>query len=172
MSESVGSKLYDGSAELGKFQSSVGLYIGGFMCIIMMCIAIYLFTSKDDGLVDVKGIVQNRYDVSAKRTMYNCSLTVKYVVDGKEYTGNTGLNSGQVYNVGDSIDISYDPKNPTNISPKQISKKLIAAIICGVALLVGGGAYLNYYMTRRFQTYAAAQGAATTMNVLASPFRN
>lgn len=177
MSDSIGNKIYSGSAELGKIQSSIGLYVAMFVSIIMICIAVYLFTRKSDGLVDGKAIVQNsqctsHYDTHAKRMMHNCDLTVKYVVDGKEYTGKTGLTSNTAYNIGDSVDISYDPKNPTQIRPKEVSKKLIAVILSVVALLVGGGAFLNYYLTSKSETYAAAQGAATTMNVLASPFRS
>lgn len=177
MSESIGSKIYSGTAELGKIQSSIGLYVAIIVSVIMICIAIYLFTKKDDGWQNLKAIVQNsqcnsHYDKVAKRTKYNCDLTVKYVVDGKEYTGKTGFNSDRVYNINDNIDISYDPKNPTQIRVKEMSKKLVAGILLGVALLIGGGAFLNYYLTKKSETYAAAQGAATSMNILASPFRS
>lgn len=60
-----------------------------------------------------------------------------YSVKGKELTG-TFSNLGGTYNVGDDIDVYYDPGNPGNISNSKTGFLPIIIIVAGAGIMIFG----------------------------------
>ena len=169
--QNIATSIYEGSATLGKVQSYVGLFIFGFISIILVVIAIYLFTINESNLADTQGIILhsicNKIEGTGGNNMsYSCNLQVKYVVNEKEYIGNITINSSAQYYPGTFIDITYDSNNPNHVTEKKLRDKTIAFILLGIAILLGGGAYANYYMTTHSQAYAALEGASTAIRII------
>ena len=59
-------------------------------------------------------------------------VKVKYTVDGKKYTADYGFYSPN-YKVGDTVEIQYDPKDPSKTASPQ------GSIFGYIAIAVGGG---------------------------------
>lgn len=170
------SQIYEGTAELGKVQSSIGLIFGCLISLIFIGVAIYLFTVDQNSLVNGVATVlaaecNQSYD-DKNRVTQICNLTIKYDVKGQSYTGNISTESSKVYNVGNIIDITYDSNNPTDVSIQKMRSKTIGIIMSVIGVIIGGAAFMNYYFTSRYKSYAALQGTTSALSVLSSPFRN
>ncbi len=169
--QSIGSSIYEGSATLGKVQSYVGLFIFGSISIILVIVAIYLFSVNESNLIDSRGTILsatcNRVMGSAGRNMsYSCDVQVRYNVGGKDYVTNIITNGSTPYYSGSTIDITYDSNNPNQATEKKLRDKTLAFILLGIAILLGGGAYANYYMTSHSKAYAATKGASAVMRIV------
>lgn len=164
--ENIGSSIYQGSASIGKIQGYVGLFIGGFIAIILVVVALYLFSVDESNLVDVTGTVSSAscrplHETPEKIMINVCDLQVSYNINGTTHTGTITTNSISTYSVGNSIQLTYDSKNPSNVTERQFRSKTIAFILLFVSILVGGGSYLNYYMVTNSEAYAAFSGASS-----------
>jgi len=88
--------------------------------------SVYKVTLYEEAYTDVDGnYVDATYDI-----------TIKYTVDGREYTGEfSGLPK---YNIGDKMKIYYNPEDPSQITQTKSIILPIAIILAGIASLVGG----------------------------------
>lgn len=169
--ENTGNSLYEGSATIGRAQSYIGLFIFGFISLILVIVAIYLFTINESNLIDTQATVinaqcQQNYGSAGKSRTYSCNVQIKYVVNGTEYNGNISTNGPDMYYSGNVIDVTYDSNNPNIVTTKKLRDKLLAFILLGIAILLGGGAYFNYYMTSKSKAYAAFSGASSTLRMI------
>lgn len=96
---------------------------------------------------------------------YNCNLQVKYTVDGHEYNGHLITNDNVPYLTNNSINITYDNTNPTNIAIKQIDSKTGGLILSGIGAVVLIALWVNYYYAQTSTGYAATQGLNSIINM-------
>ena len=173
MSETTGEKVYSGIAEYGKIRAGIGLVVGGFICIIFLLIGIYMVSRKEIHTLRLNTKIEKAscslVHVSGKNKQlsYSCDLTVKYTVDGKEYTYEGIKNSVQQYLPGSSIDVYVDPTNPSDATFDSGLKWLgwiLIAISLFIIILVGG----NFYLTTRYKGYAAFTGASGVASAFGS----
>lgn len=70
----------------------------------------------------------------------SCSLTVRYTVDGKEYTKQSSISSGSYCSLseGQTVTINYDPNNPGSwvYGVKTISVALWVFFFAGILMLI------------------------------------
>jgi hypothetical protein len=169
----IADKLYEGSGELGRFQSTLTLICGIILGIIIIICGVYWIVSSDDGdylyvpgTVTVADCVENKtYDSKGNLIVkYVCNLTLDYVIDGTTHTGKLRTNNTSNYNVNDTISLAVSKADSQKIKVANTLSDMTmgAASIC-CAILMMCGSSLNYYMTSRFETYAAAQGASTAI---------
>ena len=78
---------------------------------------------------------------------FPCELDIKYVVDNKEYKETIKTKGSHYYTTGETIDILYDIKNPTNVNALYSSYGFnssnyktygILLLIIGIIWLFGG----------------------------------
>ena len=114
----------------------------GILCIIVS-IAMFIIDEKNKDYIKVEATVSRvelyeEAHVDANDDVVDATYTiyVKYTVDEKEYETELGIMPKQ--NVGDKVNITYNPEDPTQIS--QPSSFIVKAIILGVGVvaLVGG----------------------------------
>ena len=107
------------------------------LALVALAAGVYIGFIKSGGYVKTKGIIlsvraEERTD-NEHHTYTDYYPTVKYTVDGKEYTGALDLPDPNA--IGAEIDIQYDPAEPSKVhsySPKSV----IACFVVGGLLLL------------------------------------
>lgn len=167
----VGSQLYEGTSSLGRFWTGFGLIVAIILSVIGVVTGTYLILHNQKDLVDTTGIVTtaNCTPIYTKNgTNFSCVLGVKYIVNGKDYTGTITTTSQTPYFVGSTVTITYHTENPSDVRFHIIRNRTIGFIIlgvCGVILLIS---WFNYWLARKFKFYAAAEGVGSTLNLFRS----
>ena len=125
-------KIYNTAQKGSKLIFFIGLLLVG---IIFTAIAGYLIFAPNDNVETEATVIDimSEYDISNESTVY--FATVKYSVDGKEYSGKVGCSSST--KVGDTMKIAYDPSNPGVPSNVAGAIKYVFFGIGIVAVLVG-----------------------------------
>ena len=92
---------------------------------------------------------------------------VKYTYQEKEYNKQIFVQDGSTkYIENQPIKIKVLKKDPSVVAIDSLSGLIVGFIFLGVSALVFGGSYLNYYMTSKYKTYAAAKGLDTVSNAV------
>jgi hypothetical protein len=165
----IANGLYSGSAELGKIQGLVMLVCGIMIGVVLFICAIsYMLTPN---YIHVDATVENASCVSREvlenKTNVNvntCNLTIKYVVNGKEY--DNVLITSAVHKKGDVITIAYDPTDPKKISDDLVSNSWISMISIIISVVIVGATSFNYYLLTISKVYSALYGAETAASII------
>lgn len=124
---------FGGSKRSGIFGSFIGvlagvaiLFFGGFFFNLF---GTQNLTADAKGQITAIGTPQTHTDTDSdgnKSTSTTCSMTVQYTVNGKGYTRPTKSESSGNCNaiVGNSIDIRYNPANPTDFDTASTVKTI------------------------------------------------
>jgi hypothetical protein len=176
----LGNKLYQGAVDFGRFKAKVGLWIAGFIAIIMFVVGVMLAMKQEDpNIVDGIATVTKVSCTShiqqvgkSFQTEYNCTADIEYEVDGKKHVTNMNfLNRMAQLFVGSHVEISYDKNDPTKVTERQMKAKYIGWGLIGGSFLLVGLAYLSYYITMSYELVAVSQGASTAASIVSAPFR-
>lgn len=171
-SPSLGDQIYSGTAELGKFKTTIGLFIGCFVGIIFIIIGIYMLTKKNNHTQEIQAKVEElktpctSSSIGNNQQMINCYLVISYSYNGLNYKPN--LNTNDTYhNVGDLITIYIDPNNPSDFSQesKQADKN-IGWIIIGFAVFFILVSILFWWLAQRYKMFAAFEGVSMGTNLI------
>jgi hypothetical protein len=130
--------------------------------IIMILCSAYLFTHPSN-YVDGTGTATDNSLCSITGKTNTCNTKITYVVNGKNYSGS--ITGATPYGKGITVNISYDPTNPLNVTDKQSPSWIIAGVLLAVGVCMIGGGYLNYNLTSTSKEYAAYQGAQTLLHL-------
>ena len=113
------------------------------LLLIITGVVIFIITLNNQNYIKTEAIVTNveetqetTYDDDGTNitTVYNATL--RYTVDGKEYTQT--LDNVSKCKIGDKMTIYYNPDNPKQITQSKNIIIPIAIIVGGVAFLTGG----------------------------------
>ena len=183
--EKVGSTMYDGTAQLGRFQATVSLGAGVVFAVCLASVVSSLIASivqqpaleKTSGIIkDAKCstrtvIVRDKYNNSSQKYITECMSQIEYIVDNKKYKQDLLL-TGRTYNVNETVTIYYEKNHPENIYESNVNFVIAIAIVVtvSIAVLVLVGVYLNYYATTNYKILAAAQGTSTVGRTIGSIF--
>lgn len=157
----LANNIYDGAAEYGRFMAIIGLIIGCLIATIMIVGGVVLLFKKNKYTQIISGDITKSQCNNINNSI-SCSLSAQYIVgdeSNQKYTIDNTMNGKTYYNVGDKINIYYDPNNPgLSSTNKPISFVLIGSILIIIALLIICGVSLNYYIVNRYKFAAAATG--------------
>lgn len=178
---SFANELYEKSAELGTWKNKIFFWIAVVVAICLLISGIKLFFTDQSNLIDVIGKVQkinNSFIETIRekdniRKIYKYNVEVSYKVQGEtqERTATINIESMSPYAVNSAIELTYDKNIPEVVTIKVTRNKtlaLILSVIGTIILLITG---LNYWLSRRFKLYAAAEGVGTIANIVSMPFR-
>jgi hypothetical protein len=170
------SGTYKGTVGIGQFRASLTLIVAIVLGIIMILCGTYMIFYNDDELyLTVSGRVMKADCVTAKTrdskgnesTAYKCNVTVGYEVDGKKYSKQLFIRSSEDYLNGEPISLWVRKDNHESVSQSGWPGNLVGSgLLCG-AVAVFGLAYLQYYLTYRYEVFAAAQGIGTVVDIIA-----
>ena len=87
--------------------------------LVVLAIGVYLGFIKSNGYVRTTGTIESfraeeSYDSDMGYVTYYYP-TVRYIVDGKAYTGELDISSSPG-NIGKEVKVQYDPENPSKVN--------------------------------------------------------
>lgn len=166
---SFGTELYDNSASLGVAESYIGLIVAIIVGIVLVIVAIYLFSVNQKNLVNSVAKITSAQCIPSTdnhgNVTYSCNMNISYVVNGKEYNGNITTDGSTPYATGENVDITYDSTDPSNVTAKEIRDSTLAWILLAAGVLIVGGAGVKYYLSTRYKMFAAAEGASSVVGM-------
>ena len=108
------------------------------MALVALAVGVYYGFIKSRGYVKSKGIIISVKAVETKdnekHTYTHYYPTVKYTVDGKEYTGALDLEGPNA--IGAEIDIQYDPADPSKVHSYSPGTVIACFVVGGLLLLL------------------------------------
>lgn len=177
-SKGLGERVYEGSATLGEISATIGLVIAVVISLALIVIASWMLINNKDGNYETieATITEPNCDYTPKETIdknnnkqvspsYTCGMKVSYNYGGKDRTGTINTTSSSKYTQGQKIKIDVNKNNPDDISMPGMSTSMIASIMCCIGITIAGCAGVNYWLTRKSEVYAAAQGAKTVWDI-------
>ena len=124
-------------SQTARFLIPVGLILTIFGIIVLVInIKNQKYIKTDSTVIDVKLTQEEYLDNDGNRVEAEYSATVKYTVDGKDYT-DTLDNVGK-HDIGDIIIIYYNPSDPSQITQTKSIILPIVLIVGGIASFTGG----------------------------------
>lgn len=168
------SGVYSGSVSLGEFKATIGLIAALAIGVLVVLFGFYFIFYDDDGrYIQVTGKVMKSecipittYDRDNRPiTSYKCNVTVGYKINNKDYSHSIFTKTSSSYLVNEPIQLWVDSTDYSDVQLANIRSSHIGSSLLCCAIVVVALAYLNYYMTHRFEIYASAQGASTVVDV-------
>lgn len=162
------SEAYSGMATVGKIRS----YFMAVLAVLIMLVMCYLgYWWMDTNNVRVAGTIttinSSHTAVSTTSngtsTTFIASVVVKYDYKGTR-TATMQLSGSRPFGVGQTVELSINPGNPT--TPSEASPWWIGPAFIGVGLLVGVSGCVNAYMTSESKAYAAVEGTAASVGMV------
>jgi hypothetical protein len=149
---SIGNAVYGGLATYGKINVIMGSIVTGIIVIILLIVGISLYFQKNTRIRKTSGTIFNINSA-------NSTFGIRYTVNNKEYaiqgSGKNVLND-------QSVDVLYDPNDPSNARPaNQMSSKTFGGILIVIGLVLGVTTGLSLYFTFKYKEYAAIEGGFT-----------
>ena len=170
------SGTYKGTVGIGQFRASLTLIVAIILAIIMALCGTYLVFNNDDEMyLTINGRVmkadclsqQTRDSKGNVNTSYKCNITVGYEVDGEKFSKMIFVRSNEDYLQGEPISLWVKKNDLTNVREAGWPGNMVGSGLVFGALVVFGLAYLQYYLTYRYEVFAAAQGVGTVVDIIA-----
>ncbi len=163
----VGNDVYNGLATFGRFVAILGTILGILIGIVLIIFGIINVARPGARMNVIKAKVTSATCVNTTNSGTTCTLGVEYVVNNAKLNGTIQTTQG-IYNVGQIIEILYDPANPANISQKQISRLSLGILLIVVGSFIILLCSLYYYLVLRFKILAAAVGTSTIISTVSN----
>ena len=125
-------------------ESSVArFFIPAGVFLIIFGVIVFIINTQNRDYIEIDATVVSKeideaehVDADGNVVSTTYVISVKYIVDEKEY--NTNLYSQPEYKIGDKITIYYNPSDPSQITQSKSLILPIVIIALGVASLAGG----------------------------------
>lgn len=158
---------YNATATFGRVVAFMKMLLGVFVGIVSLIIGIVLirskriYTAKTVGKVTAPKCTTNTvYDSKNRATTSTlCSVKLVYNVNEKEYT--TAFDIPYSVAEGQTIEIQFNPENPSDIRLPQPENKTIGIILIIVGLLFMFATIVWFILTLKYKIVAAGTGAYT-----------
>jgi hypothetical protein len=166
----VGNAVYGGLAVYGKVNVIIGSVISGIIVLALLIIGIKLVFSKNTQTKLIDGTVSNVSVISTGSNTTSTTYTIHYTVDNKQYaiqgSGN-GVSNGQ------TINVLYDPNNPSNARmASSMSNHTLGSILIIVGLIMGLLTGLSLYFTLKYKEFAAIEGGMVAAGQIGNLIRS
>lgn len=157
---SLNNSTYRGLAEVGKIKWYMQNILSVFLGIILLVCGIYFATKKTDVNIvnSVAKVMKSNCSqiVEGKTIMYACTLDISYDVNGKTYETNIAVKRNNLVKEGDTINVTYDKSNPTDVKESTLSTHLTGYILISVGLFILVSTFIYYYFTKDSYAYFAS----------------
>ena len=171
---SFAEEAYSETASLGRLTANIGAYIATFIGSIMIIVGLVLLLKKKPKLDKVMGTVKkinfSIYDTQNK--IYNYDLLIDYTVDNKIYERQLSKSSATIINLGDTIEVYYDPSDPNKSELVLFPYSLVGWILIILGIFIIGGSWLWVYITNKSKLAAALGGTEVVVGGIKSAITN
>lgn len=166
------------SASCGKFVGLSGGVVLAVIIVVLCGIGIFFYRKKVTAVYNTVNAtileatcsqVLNTTGHNRTSVSYNCTLKVKYTVDGKEYQ-NTVVSTDNYHNVGETRQIYYNTANPNDIVYSYITNKNIGKILIGVGSSFVILLIIHIVLTMKSEWYNRLQCLSAVSHTIAAPF--
>lgn len=168
--ESFGSEIYTGTASLGKIMAIISAVMATIAGLIMIPFGIYMIARKSKltktALATVSGAPVCSESAEKSVITHTCAFSVTYKVGTKTYTSPLSTSGPISYESGNTINIYYDPTNPSDISENSDNSHVFGIILLVLGIVIPLFAWLWVYITSKSKLAAAAGGASEIMNIM------
>lgn len=103
--------------------------------LMLIVFGIVLFLFKTENYVETMGKITEVTDVTVDKGQKEYDVSIQYTVDGKEYNSVFPNLSGE-YNVGDDIQVFYDPEDPERITNSKTSSFIAPLMVASGAVAI------------------------------------
>jgi hypothetical protein len=174
---SLGKMIYEDTASFGRTYSmiiSVGI---GIICLIIFIVGVFflfkkpVYTKKTTMTINSFDTSNTMNQAGVIQVSYNNIVGTVPECPSKSLNLQ-GYNSTIPLSVNNKVDV-YIKEDGTcgDANYNKDNFILVGIILIVIALLLGGGIALNLWLTRRFKSYAAVQGAGGLFNLSKGIFR-
>lgn len=161
--------------DIGKISIWSDIIIGSILSILLIIVAIYFGFFYHKGWKKTSANILNSHctkqsytnSKGRKKNKYPCDVQIKYKNSNEnEYTKNLELHGSSIssYPKGTTINVTYDPKDPTNVN-EYVNKKAIVSIISIIIIVTLVGVFFSYTF-RKNKTYQTLKGVGTEIDVV------
>jgi hypothetical protein len=158
----------DATAPVGTFLTGFRFIVAIIIFIILLGIAIHLYFFRAKNNHHTESINAKVINSNCVQNV-GCDVILEYTVGSNKYQ--TPFRSSVQVMTGQMMSIYYDPNNPTDISQDSPGTDKIAAwILLGLGLLIVGGTYLSYWLSKTYPAYASFETTATGASMISSAF--
>ncbi len=154
-----------GTQEFGRAMAISRAIIGTIVGVFIIGFGIYLLDKKNIYTKKIVGMITDascQRMIEDKKIEYDCTLTVKYVINAKTYTSVLSDTLDSPLKKGQSIELMYDPTDPNKVRiDTSFPRKYFGwgAIIFGILAIVG--VWLTVWVTRKSKMAALLEGVGT-----------
>lgn len=161
----IGGEIYEGAAQFGRFSAWVTLVFGNIVGAVLLGVGFFLLFSKATYSKEVVATIKDAKcerlkDETNARVNNDCILQLQYTVNKQVYTAQIQTTSGKYYSNGGTLNIKYNPENPTDVTTAP-KRKTIGWILVGVGILFVISSWVTWWIVRKFKFAAAADGVGT-----------
>lgn len=147
----------------GRLCLYIEMFIYVFIGLIFLGIGIYFVNTKSKFTETTTGKIIEVYEgdegkkckkiLTAKKNRiiksYNCTYNVEFKVGEKTYTRTFTENKLKSRkNEGETVNLQYNPMNPSDVRLKQLGNKAIGAIFIVIGIIFLGLGLFSYYMSK------------------------
>ena len=168
-----GNTLFSDIGTLGKFFAKLGLFIVVIVSVFMIVMGVTkVIKNNDNEYMDVKGKVINADCIKNPKIQndttetHKCSIIVEYTINSETFTKELFLNGNNKYIVNEPIDLKVQKSNYNNAELATMKQSTTGWILIGVSLGLFGLAYLNYYLTHNYRSFAFASGVGNMFRMV------
>ena len=163
MSSSAINSVIESTATIGKVTTSITFIISIIIGIILIICAIVIGNKQQKPFINAQILLAkcdsyNRIINNRNEIRYSCLLKLKYTINNIEYLSDISTESNRFYNPNTFIEIEYDEKNPNIASIKSLDNSTQSYISIGIAVVIIGFAWFNFYLTNKSKAWASVQG--------------
>jgi hypothetical protein len=170
-----GNTLYTGAQEIGVFKAELILAVGVVVASVMAVIALIMAFSDDSNkYIWLKGTIVEPNCTKTSVTYndkghavetYKCNMTVEYKVNGNVYQKRLYLTGNETYIKDEPIGLVVMKSDPNNVQLSYTDGTTMAGMLFVSSIAIVSMAYLNYYMTNKYNLFAAAQGTSSVVGL-------
>lgn len=170
--------VYSDIAEFGKIAANIRLIIAAIVSFILIVAGIVILTlpvkrnEKVEGTITSTNCVEKTItENNVQKKDYECDITVKYTIDGKDISSNIKQTTTTPYSINQLINLYYDPNNITDIDVFSDNYRIWGWISFGLAIIIVVGAGIWAFVVHKSKFAAAAGGGAETVGLISNMFR-
>jgi hypothetical protein len=82
-------------------------------------------------------------------SMHVCYITYKYTVKGKTYYMESMRDTTKQYTEGDTFDVFYESKNPTNIAFQNDDYRVLGVVLSVIMCMILMGLGVRFFLTSK-----------------------
>lgn len=166
-------QMLNQSIAIGRFWAWFKFILLLLLALILLVLGIILLSMKKDkhtagtvaNISTSQCIIRGTDDKGNKE--YDCKVILVYTVENVSYEiPYTIENTTTRYDVGDTINIKYNPEDPKDIDIDPINLKVAGGILIGLSILILIIAPAMLWFTLRYKVASAASGASALYKFL------